>query len=79
MAEPHVAMRRSSPTGRREAKVLGALRRSARRQRRAAAGRSMTTSPPRLKPVAARSLLAHLLKLQADGAAVQADGAWRLI
>jgi len=34
--------------------------------------------PERLHPVAARSLRAHLLKLQADGRAVEAGGRWSL-
>ena len=33
---------------------------------------------PRLLPVARRSLLAHLGKLEADGRAEQSDGRWRL-
>jgi len=33
--------------------------------------------PPRMHPVAARSLLAHLLKLRDEGRAAEAGGAWR--
>ena len=35
--------------------------------------------PPRMHPVAQRSLLAHLRKLEADGAARDVDGIWALL
>ena len=34
---------------------------------------------PRMLPVAARSLLAHLNKLRSDGAAVETEGHWRVV
>lgn len=36
------------------------------------------TTKPGLLPVAERTLLAHLLKLEIDGAAIQVDGRWRV-
>ncbi|MGQ0752025.1 MAG: MBL fold metallo-hydrolase [Betaproteobacteria bacterium] len=35
-------------------------------------------TPPRLHPIARRSLHAHLIKLQRENRAVEIDGAWRL-
>jgi glyoxylase-like metal-dependent hydrolase (beta-lactamase superfamily II) len=35
--------------------------------------------PPRMHPVASRSLLAHLLKLRDEGRAAEAAGAWRAV
>jgi glyoxylase-like metal-dependent hydrolase (beta-lactamase superfamily II) len=35
--------------------------------------------PPRVHPVASRSLLAHLLKLEAEGRAAQSAGRWRML
>ncbi|HEY2978539.1 MAG TPA: MBL fold metallo-hydrolase, partial [Burkholderiaceae bacterium] len=62
----------------REAKVLNALR--------SVGGGDVDTLlpvvysdvPERMHPVAARSLRAHLLKLRADGRAVELDGRWSL-
>jgi glyoxylase-like metal-dependent hydrolase (beta-lactamase superfamily II) len=34
--------------------------------------------PPRMHPVASRSLLAHLLKLRDEGRAAEAGGTWRV-
>jgi hypothetical protein len=34
--------------------------------------------PARMHPVASRSLLAHLIKLRAEGRAVDAEGRWRV-
>jgi glyoxylase-like metal-dependent hydrolase (beta-lactamase superfamily II)/8-oxo-dGTP pyrophosphatase MutT (NUDIX family) len=62
----------------REAKVLGALRELAPATAGALLARVYDDVPERMHPVALRSLRAHLLKLQADGVAAEAAGAWAL-
>jgi glyoxylase-like metal-dependent hydrolase (beta-lactamase superfamily II) len=66
----------------REAKVVNALR-ALGMQREAVAvdallARVYDDVPERMHAIARRSLLAHLLKLEADGLAHQTDGAWQL-
>ena len=38
-----------------------------------------TDVPPKLRAMAARSLLAHLIKLRGDARAVEIDAGWRLM
>ena len=61
---------------RREAKVLAALRAHGPCGLAALVPAAYDDTPARLHPVAQRSLLAHLLKLQADGAATEREGVW---
>jgi glyoxylase-like metal-dependent hydrolase (beta-lactamase superfamily II)/8-oxo-dGTP pyrophosphatase MutT (NUDIX family) len=63
----------------REAKVLDALRRDQPTVEAQLLPRVYDDVPPALHPVAARSLLAHLLKLAADGRAREEEGGWRAI
>lgn len=63
----------------REAKVLNALRELGPVQIEAMLPRVYDDVQPRMHPVAQRSLLAHLLKLQADGVAQEAEGVWRTV
>ncbi|MDE2082789.1 MAG: MBL fold metallo-hydrolase [Burkholderiales bacterium] len=60
----------------REAKVRAALQAAGPAPLQALLPQVYDDVPPALHGVAARSLLAHLLKLQADGDAVLADQAW---
>jgi glyoxylase-like metal-dependent hydrolase (beta-lactamase superfamily II) len=62
----------------REAKVLAALQAAGPASLPALVPVAYDDTPAALHPVAQRSLLAHLLKLQAEGRADQADGAWVL-
>ncbi len=62
---------------RREARVRDALRPDARSLEELVAG-CYTDVAPRLHAVAARSLLAHLIKLRADGLAVETAAGWSL-
>jgi glyoxylase-like metal-dependent hydrolase (beta-lactamase superfamily II) len=61
---------------RREAKVAAALRRAETARVEQLLPEVYDDVPAAVHPVAQRSLLAHLLKLQADGRAAQADGRW---
>jgi glyoxylase-like metal-dependent hydrolase (beta-lactamase superfamily II)/8-oxo-dGTP pyrophosphatase MutT (NUDIX family) len=63
----------------REAKVLNALRELGPVEIGAMLLRVYDDVPPRMHPVAQRSLLAHLLKLKADGVAHEAEGVWRTV
>ncbi len=64
---------------RREAKVVDALRElGPDAGTDALLARVYADVPPRLHPMALRSLTAHLLKLAHDGAAVEAGGVWSL-
>ena len=60
----------------REAKVLSALRELGPAGLDTLVLRVYDDVPERMHPVAQRSLLAHLLKLDADGKAREADGRW---
>lgn len=60
----------------REAKVLAALRAHGPGDLAALVTHAYDDTPAYLHPVAQRSLLAHLLKLRADGAAAESGGVW---
>ncbi|QEZ43276.1 MBL fold metallo-hydrolase [Cupriavidus oxalaticus] len=60
----------------REAKVAAALRELGPAPIEALVLRVYDDVPPRMHPVAQRSLLAHLLKLREEGKAREADGSW---
>ncbi|HEX7435340.1 MAG TPA: MBL fold metallo-hydrolase [Caldimonas sp.] len=62
----------------REAKVIDALRAQSSATAEALLARVYDDVPERMHPVALRSLRAHLLKLQSDGAAHEAEGRWSL-
>jgi glyoxylase-like metal-dependent hydrolase (beta-lactamase superfamily II) len=62
----------------REAKVLATLRAHGPATLEQLLPHAYDDVDPRLLPVAARSLLAHLDKLRTDGVAVDADGHWAL-
>jgi glyoxylase-like metal-dependent hydrolase (beta-lactamase superfamily II)/8-oxo-dGTP pyrophosphatase MutT (NUDIX family) len=62
----------------REAKVVAALRGSGGGDVDALLPVVYSDVPERMHPVAARSLRAHLLKLRADGRAVESGGVWSL-
>ena len=62
----------------REAALLQALRADGPASVEALVPRLYSPIDPRLLPAAGRSLLAHLLKLEAEGAARCLDGAWSL-
>jgi hypothetical protein len=70
VAEPHAALRGLCAPPAREAKVLAALAAAAKtcRWRWTVCWRVYDDTPERLHVVAQRSLLAHLLKLQAQKA-----------
>ena len=77
IAEPHATMAGIVEHRlRREAKVADALRRLGPIEPPALLAAVYGDVAERLLPVAARSLLAHLLKLEADGAARHAEGRW---
>jgi glyoxylase-like metal-dependent hydrolase (beta-lactamase superfamily II)/8-oxo-dGTP pyrophosphatase MutT (NUDIX family) len=61
----------------REAKVLGALKQQGECSLEQLLPAVYADVPAQRHGMAARSLLAHLLKLKADGAAIENDGAWR--
>ncbi|WP_240668243.1 MBL fold metallo-hydrolase [Piscinibacter defluvii] len=61
---------------RREAKVLEALRSLGPAPAEALLARVYDDVPARMHPVALRSLLAHLVKLRAEGAVDERDGRW---
>ena len=79
MAEPRQAMEKviAHRLGR-EAKVLEALRALAPATSGTLLERVYADVPPRLHPMALRSLTAHLLKLRDDGVAAERDGEWAL-
>ncbi len=60
----------------REAKVLARLRDSAPVALESLVTRAYDDVPAHLHPLAERSLLAHLLKLETEGSARQLDGTW---
>ena len=77
VAEPHAVLRGLIEHRlRREAKVAAALRQSNSADLDELLPRVYDDVPVALHPVARRSLLAHLLKLQADGAARDDGGRW---
>ncbi len=77
IARPHDALRALiAHRLRREAQVLAALRGGGPADLTALVAQVYTDVLPALHPLAARSLLAHLLKLQADGFAHQDQGYW---
>ncbi len=63
----------------REAKVLAALQAAGPANVTALVPVAYDDTPAGLHPVAQRSLLAHLLKLQAEGRAAEAAGAWSAV
>jgi glyoxylase-like metal-dependent hydrolase (beta-lactamase superfamily II)/8-oxo-dGTP pyrophosphatase MutT (NUDIX family) len=78
MAEPQAAIRRIIEHRlTREAKVLAALRPEARTIEQLLST-VYADVPPQLLTMAARSLLAHLIKLRRDERAVEQGGGWRL-
>lgn len=78
MAQPHAAIRRLiAHRLQREAKVLAALQAGGPTSLQDLLGRVYDDVPANRLPVAARSLLAHLQKLAADGRAREtAEGVW---
>ncbi len=78
VAEPHAVIRALvAHRLRREAKVLDALRAAGPSRLAALVPAAYDDTPAALHGVAARSLLAHLLKLAAEGRAVESGGVWR--
>ena len=79
MAAPRQAMEKviAHRLGR-EAKVVDALRALAPASRETLLERVYADVPPKMHPMAMRSLTAHLLKLRDDGVAVEREGAWAL-
>ncbi|MBE7419921.1 MAG: MBL fold metallo-hydrolase [Ideonella sp.] len=76
---PHEVVRRTiAHRLQREAKVVAALRATGGAALDALLASVYDDVPPRLHAVAARSLHAHLLKLRADGRAVESAGRWAL-
>jgi len=61
----------------REAKVLAAVQENPNLTTRELVPHVYQDVTPKLHPLAERSLLAHILKLEADGVAKQDDGRWR--
>ena len=77
VSQPHAVLRALiAHRLRREAKVLQALRSLGRGDLAALLPRVYDDVPAQMHPVAQRSLLAHLLKLQVDGAATEQAGIW---
>ncbi len=77
IARPHDALRALiAHRLRREARVLAALRGGRPADLTTLVAQVYVDVPPALHRLAARSLLAHLLKLQADGRAHQTRGYW---
>jgi glyoxylase-like metal-dependent hydrolase (beta-lactamase superfamily II)/8-oxo-dGTP pyrophosphatase MutT (NUDIX family) len=62
----------------REAKVIDALRAQSHATAETLLPRVYDDVPERMHPMAMRSLRAHLVKLQSDGAAHEAEGRWSL-
>jgi glyoxylase-like metal-dependent hydrolase (beta-lactamase superfamily II)/8-oxo-dGTP pyrophosphatase MutT (NUDIX family) len=80
VAQPHAVVRALiAHRGRREAKVLTALQALGPCALPALVLQAYDDTPPGLHPVAQRSLLAHLLKLRAEGRAAERDGAWSVV
>lgn len=80
MPRPHDAIRLLiRHRQQREAKVMNALRALAPADIATLLASVYDDVPPRMHPVAQRSLLAHLRKLEADGAARDVDGIWALL
>jgi glyoxylase-like metal-dependent hydrolase (beta-lactamase superfamily II)/8-oxo-dGTP pyrophosphatase MutT (NUDIX family) len=79
MAAPRQAMEKviAHRLGR-EAKVVDALRALAPASTATLLERVYADVPPKLHPMALRSLTAHLLKLRDDGVASEREGAWAL-
>jgi len=79
MAEPRQAMEKviAHRLGR-EAKVLEAVRALAPASSSTLLERVYADVPPRLHPMAMRSLTAHLLKLRDDGVVAEREGEWAL-
>lgn len=63
----------------REAKVIAALRSHARATIEQLVPVAYADTPPALYPLAQRSLLAHLIKLEGEGRARRADERWSLV
>ncbi|HEX6019314.1 MAG TPA: MBL fold metallo-hydrolase [Burkholderiaceae bacterium] len=79
MDRPHEVVRQTvAHRLQREAKVVDALRSNGGGELDALLPLVYADVPPRMYPVAARSLRAHLLKLLADGRANEANGRWSL-
>ena len=77
MAEPHAAIEAIvAHRARRESKVLDALRRLQDADDDALLAAVYDDVPPQLHAMAARSLLAHLLKLQGEGAVQRVGERW---
>lgn len=80
MPRPHDAIRLLiRHRQQREAKVMNALRALAPADLATLLASVYDDVPPRMHPVAQRSLLAHLRKLEADGVARDTDGVWHLL
>jgi glyoxylase-like metal-dependent hydrolase (beta-lactamase superfamily II)/8-oxo-dGTP pyrophosphatase MutT (NUDIX family) len=79
MAQPHLAVQAVIDHRlKREAKVLATLRVHAPATLEQLLPHAYDDVDPRLLPVAARSLLAHLDKLRSDGVATEVAGHWRV-
>ena len=79
MGRPHEMVERVLVHRReRENKVLAQLAEHAPATLEALLPHVYDDVPPRMHPVASRSLLAHLLKLRDEGRAAEAAGAWRV-
>ncbi|MCP5283711.1 MAG: MBL fold metallo-hydrolase [Burkholderiaceae bacterium] len=79
VAQPHDVIRALvAHRLKREAKVLLALQQHGPANVQALVPAAYDDTPAPLHGVAARSLLAHLLKLQAEGHAVESGGVWRV-
>jgi glyoxylase-like metal-dependent hydrolase (beta-lactamase superfamily II) len=79
MAQPRAAMEAIiAHRLKREGKVVGALQASGPATLVDLLPVVYADVPPRLHPMALRSLTAHLLKLRDDGRAVEKDGIWSL-
>jgi glyoxylase-like metal-dependent hydrolase (beta-lactamase superfamily II) len=77
--QPHAVVTRTiAHRLQREAKVIDALRATGNGDVDALLPIVYADVPERMYPVAARSLRAHLLKLRADGRAVESAGRWSL-
>jgi hypothetical protein len=63
----------------REQKVVAALLRAQSADVETLVPIAYDDVPPRVHPVASRSLLAHLLKLEAEGRAAQSAGCWHML
>jgi glyoxylase-like metal-dependent hydrolase (beta-lactamase superfamily II) len=80
MAQPRQAMQAVIDHRlKREAKVLGAVRSHGPASLDQLLPVVYDDVDPRLLPVAARSLMAHLGKLKKDGVALEEQGAWRVV